>query len=53
MKGESMTDTSEDNEVDVLNAEFSDEALEAAACPEPTAAYTQIAFCTVGVCPGG
>jgi hypothetical protein len=49
-----MTDTThEEAEQDILNSEFSDEVLEAAAFAERQAAYTQIAFCTVGVCPGG
>jgi hypothetical protein len=38
---------------DIFGYDFHDEALEAAACAERMAAYTQIAYCTMGVCPGG
>jgi len=43
----------DESDDDVLRSEISDEALEAAACAERMAAYTQIAYCTMGVCPGG
>jgi hypothetical protein len=45
--------SSEETEAGILDCEFSDDALERAACAEHAAAYTQIAFCTMGVCPGG
>jgi len=49
-----LNDTStEDAEAEILSSDIADEALEAAACSEKPAAYTQIAFCTMGVCPGG
>ena len=38
---------------DIFGYDCPDEALEAAACAERMAAYTQIAYCTMGVCPGG
>jgi hypothetical protein len=40
-------------EEDAFACELSDDALERAAGEEQVAAYTQIAFCTMGVCPGG
>lgn len=49
-----MTDTvDEDAEDQVFSQDISDEALESAAGLQSAAAYTQIAFCTMGVCPGG
>lgn len=49
-----MSDNSaEDAEAEIFSTEISDEALEAAACLKTAAAYTQIAFCSMGVCPGG
>jgi hypothetical protein len=43
----------EETEDNIFGYDFPDEALEAAACAERIAAYTQIAYCTMGVCPGG
>ena len=52
-----MSDIStEDAEAEIFSPDIPDEALEAAACAANAAAYpqmTQIAFCTIGVCPGG
>ena len=46
--------TNEPIEDEIISIEISDEVLEAAACVENSSAYmTQIAFCTMGVCPGG
>ena len=49
-----MSDLADDNTEDMIfSQDISDEALEAAACVKNAAAYTQIAFCSMGVCPGG
>jgi hypothetical protein len=46
--------TDEPIEDEITSIEISDESLEAAACVENSRAYlTQIAWCTIGVCPGG
>ncbi len=42
----------EESEKEVLSSEFSDEALEAAACPDNTGAYTQLGLCTLSLCNG-
>ena len=48
-----MSDTIiEQNEVESLGTEISDEVLEAAGSAECFAAYTQFAYCTQMYCPG-
>jgi hypothetical protein len=37
---------------ELLNAEISDDALEAAACVARLGAYTEFAWCTQAACPG-
>jgi hypothetical protein len=44
--------TNEKAEDEIFNYEISDESLEIAACAGNGAAYTQYAYCTMGVCPG-
>ena len=48
--GDVITEQKDD---EILVTEISDETLEAAAFAEKLGAYTEFAWCTQAVCPGG